>query len=164
MATNSKKLSILAYRIMGMIMIILSVALLGFGGVQAWRGMEKKNTWSKVTAMVTSLEPVRGRRGRTSYKAWFAFQDPATNRSYTVKSNWSSNPPSFQRGQRVELLYPAANPEEAVANTFTEVFFWALIAGIGGLVLGICGLALRFGKRDDGDAPDEQPTEEPAAE
>ena len=149
----ASKLSPRASRIIGTIMLILSVLSLGFGGEQALQGMEKKNNWNKATAMVTNLEPVRGRRGRTSYKAWFTFRDTATNHSYTVKSRWSSNPPSFQRGQRVEVLYPAENPEEAVANTFTEVFFWALVGGIAGLILGFCGWALRFGKRDNDNQP-----------
>ena len=145
----ASKLSPRASRIIGIIMLILSVAALGFGGAQTLQGIEKKNNWNKTTAMVTNLEPVRGRRGRTTYKAWFAFRDPATNRSYTVKSNWSSSTPNFQRGQKVELLYPAENPEAAVANTFTEVFFWALVSGIAGLILGICGCSLRFGKNEE---------------
>lgn len=149
----ASKLSPRAAKIIGTGMLILSVVSLGFGGEQTLRGIEKKNSWNKVTAKVTNLEPVRGRRGRTSYKAWFAFTDPATNHSYTIKSKWSSNPPTFQRGQRVEVLYPAENPEEAVANTFTEVFFWAMVGGLAGLILGVFGWALRFGKRDD--SPDQ---------
>lgn len=107
-----------------------------------------RSEWSKAIATVTNLEPVRGSKRRVKYAAWFAFRDEATNRSYRVRSHMISYPPAFRRGQRVEMLYPADHPEDAVANRFMEVYFWAMALGLIGIVLAVFGFALRK-TRDD---------------
>lgn len=156
MSGNKKQLSPRAAKIIGNILMILSVVALCFGGEQFIRGMNKRSEWCRAEAKVTHLEPVHGRRGRTSYKAWFAFRDPATNRSYSVRSTAASNPPAFRRGQRVEVLYPAEHPEEAVADTLMEVYYAAIFLGVAWVVLGVLGLALRFGRYTEGEGAAEQ--------
>lgn len=141
------KLSPRGAKIVGRLLLILSVASLIFCGYHVVQGQEKQNTWQKVTAKVTRLEPVHGRRGRISYKAWFSFRDPATNHSYSVHSNMSSGASTFRPGQQVELLYSPENPEAAVANRLLEIYFLAFVSGVIGLTLSICGLALCFGKK-----------------
>ena len=159
MATKTKQLSPRAAKIIGSLLIIVSVIALCFGGEQVVKGIEKSHTWNKEIATVTHLEPVRGKRGRVSYKACLSFRDAATNHSYSIKSQIASNPPSFQRGQKVEVLDPADNPENAVVNSFMEIYFWALIAGVMGLVMGFFGCALSFGKQSKAEPDPEAPAE-----
>ena len=154
-----KQLSPRAQRIIGNILIILSVLSALFGGDQLVKSMRMRSEWSKAEATVTRLEPVRGRRGRTTYAAWFSFRDPATHRSYTVKSKVNSNPPAFKVREKIEVLYPADHPEDAVANTFLEVYFYVLLLGGVFVIFGFLGLALRFSK---GTTPeDAAPSPEP---
>ena len=150
---QKNQLSPRTQRIIGSILIILAVVAGLFGGDQLIKSINKRSEWNKAEAVVTRLEPVRGRRGRTTYAAWFTFRDPATHRSYTVKSKVNSNPPAFKVREKVEVLYPAGHPEDAVANTFMEVFLYTILLGGAFVVFGFLGLALRFGKN----SKDEQP-------
>lgn len=156
---QKKQLSPRAQRIIGNILIILSVVAGLFAGDQLVKSIHMRSEWNKTEAVVTRLEPIRGRRGRVSYAAWFSFHDPITHRSYSVKSKVNSNPPAFKVREKVELLYPSDNPEDAVANTFLEVYFYSLFLGGAFVVLGFLGLALRFGKGSK--SQDESTTDTP---
>ena len=145
----AKQLSPRKVKITGIILLLLSVAALCFCGEQVVEGIHKSHTWNKTTATVTHLEQVRGKRGRISYKACFSFRDPATNHSYSVKSKMSSSSPSYRRGQKVEMLYSPEAPEEAVVNTFVEIYFWAIVGGIIGAALGLFGWAALFDKQKE---------------
>lgn len=154
-----KQLSPRTQRIIANILIILAVVAGLFGGDQLIKSINKRSEWNKAEAVVTRLEPIRGRRGRTTYAAWFTFRDPATHRSYTVKSKVNSNPPAFKVREKVEVLYPAEHPEDAVANTFMEVYLYALLLGAVFVIFGFMGLVLRFGKSSTPE--DAAPTPEP---
>lgn len=52
-------------------------------------------------------------------------------------SNTYSNPPAFEKGERVELLVNPAEPDHVMVNSFSERFLAIIIlAGIGGFFLG----------------------------
>jgi Protein of unknown function (DUF3592) len=64
--------------------------------------------------------------------------------TYTFTSSVSTYPPSFQKGQTVELYYDPKNPKEAVIDTFWELWFVnVLLTGISLPFLGV-GLALAW--------------------
>ncbi|MGW7519960.1 DUF3592 domain-containing protein [Streptomyces sp. NPDC054796] len=65
----------------------------------------------------------------------------------TFHSSTGSNPPSYERGERVEVLYRADAPEDARINGFASLWLLPLIfGGIGLLAAGI-GTALVVTRR-----------------
>jgi hypothetical protein len=62
----------------------------------------------------------------------------------TASSTGWIHPPSFQKGQTVELYYDPQNPKEAVIDTFWELWFTnVLLTGLSLPFLGV-GLALAW--------------------
>ncbi|MGW1892470.1 DUF3592 domain-containing protein [Streptomyces sp. NPDC002004] len=57
--------------------------------------------------------------------------------SRTFRSSTGSNPPAYEEGERVEVLYQADSPEDARINGFASLWLLPLI--FGGLGLGITG-------------------------
>ncbi|MFE0100699.1 DUF3592 domain-containing protein [Streptomyces sp. NPDC059009] len=57
----------------------------------------------------------------------------------TFRSPTGSNPPSYERGDRVEVLYRADSPEDARINGFASLWLLPLI--FGGIGLVIAGIA-----------------------
>lgn len=72
---------------------------------------------------------------RTSYSYAPVVQFMVNGREYTVESNTSTNPPSHQVGDTIEVHYNPDNPEE----TYFEKDAVALILGV---VFGVIGFAL----------------------
>jgi hypothetical protein len=60
-----------------------------------------------------------------------------TPRSF--RSSTGSNPPSYDRGERVEVLYRADSPEDARINGFASLWLLPLIFGGIGLVITVVG-------------------------
>jgi hypothetical protein len=56
----------------------------------------------------------------------------------TFRSSTGSNPPSYEEGERVEVLYRADSPEDAQINGFASLWLLPLVfGGIGLLFAGI---------------------------
>jgi hypothetical protein len=62
----------------------------------------------------------------------------ADGTSRTFRSSTGSNPPSYAEGERVEVLYRAASPEDARINGFASLWLLPLI--FGGIGLAIAGV------------------------
>lgn len=60
----------------------------------------------------------------------------------TFRSSTGSNPPSYDKGEQVEVLYRADSPEDARINGFASLWLLPLIFGGIGLVIGGIGTAL----------------------
>jgi hypothetical protein len=60
----------------------------------------------------------------------------------TFRSSTGSNPPSYEQGERVEVLYRADSPEDARINGFASLWLLPLIFGGIGLVIGGIGTAV----------------------
>ncbi|ELR72923.1 hypothetical protein C900_00884 [Fulvivirga imtechensis AK7] len=66
---------------------------------------------------------------------------------YSYYSTVSSNPPSYELGEQVEVFVNPDNPTDVIVNTFTERWFViTLIGGMGLLFFGI-GMAVFFAFR-----------------
>lgn len=57
----------------------------------------------------------------------------------TFRGSAGSNPPSYEKGERVEVLYRADSPEDARINGFASLWLLPLIFGGIGLVIGGIG-------------------------
>ncbi len=60
----------------------------------------------------------------------------------TFRSSTGSNPPSYDKGERVEVLYRADSSEDARINGFASLWLLPLIFGGIGLVIGGIGTAV----------------------
>ncbi|MFD7620832.1 DUF3592 domain-containing protein [Streptomyces sp. NPDC059802] len=60
----------------------------------------------------------------------------------TFRSSTASNPPSYEQGERVEVLYRSDSPEDARINGFASLWLLPLIFGGIGLVIAGIGTAI----------------------
>ena len=132
-------------RVVGMMLFIVAGVLLCFAGDHAYRGVQKRETWSRVQGVALRLDAKTDAASEsgTSYRATFAFTDPATGKQHIVQSKLGTDLPRFRIGERVEMLYPEGEPQRAVPNTIADIFHPAIGLGIGAVVLLIFGLSLR---------------------
>lgn len=77
----------------------------------------------------------------TTYYPVVVFRD-ASGRQVEFKSNSGTNPPSYTRGERVEVLYEPGEPEAARINGFFSLWGAAIIVGGLGLVFGLVGFGM----------------------
>jgi hypothetical protein len=95
--------------------------------------------WGRRRSLV-GLKPVHSaRNGSITYAPAFRFNVPGTHFS-TVVSRTSSNPPAFKWGERVTVRYPAGHPEQAVIDSFGQL--WLRVWAFGGFGAVFCGTAL----------------------
>ena len=67
---------------------------------------------------------------------------PADGTPRTFRSSTGSNPPSYEEGDRVEVLYRADSPDDARINGFASLWLLPLIFGGIGLLSAGIGTAL----------------------
>lgn len=132
-ATFAKVLRILACILSVFLLIEAGIALLLLDNAR-----EKRDTWNRSEAIVAELERVKS--SDSSGQTWRpVFSLPVEGKVYTIRSSSSSNPPAYQVGEKVEMLYPAENPSEAVTNTFWGLYIWPValfgLAAMEGLVV-----------------------------
>ncbi|MGQ4386782.1 DUF3592 domain-containing protein [Streptomyces sp. SAS_270] len=71
----------------------------------------------------------------------------ADGRLRTFRSSTGSNPPSYDRGEHVEVLYRADSPGDARINGFASLWLLPLIFGGIGLVFAGVGTAFAMARR-----------------
>ncbi|SCK60230.1 Protein of unknown function (DUF3592) [Streptomyces sp. SceaMP-e96] len=63
------------------------------------------------------------------------------------QSSTGSNPPSYEKGERVEVLYRADSPEDARINGFASLWLLPLIFGGTGFAISVGGTAVATARR-----------------
>lgn len=63
------------------------------------------------------------------------------------QSSTGSNPPSYEKGERVEVLYRADSPKDARINGFASLWLLPLIFGGTGLLMSAGGTAVATARR-----------------
>ena len=101
-----------------------------------------------VQGRVVALKPVHNTRGNSiTYAPVFRF-DVVGWHFATVVSNTSSNPPVFKVGQVVQVHYQKGHPEDAVIDSFGQLWLGDLVFGsVGALFTGISLLILVYGRK-----------------
>tara|TARA_B100000809_G_C15037492_1_gene494299 strand:+ start:388 stop:1086 length:699 start_codon:yes stop_codon:yes gene_type:complete len=79
--------------------------------------------------------------GSTTYAPVVRFAT-SNGQEYEFKSNTSSNPPSYNIGESVEVLYIHSSPSDAKINGFFSLWGVSIISGILGAVFFTIGLGL----------------------
>ena len=61
-----------------------------------------------------------------------------------VQDSLFRNPPQFQVGQEIDVLYESGNPQKARINKWMNLYFAPVLLGGLGLIFGVVGIALVF--------------------
>jgi hypothetical protein len=140
------------------VFLVVGFACLGGALLYAYRTEVFLRTSVTVQGRIAGFKPVRTiRTGRTTYAPVFRFDVPGTHFA-TVVSHVSSGSPAFKVGESVTVHYPPGHPEEAVIDSFGQLWLMdCAVGGFGALFFGIGMLTLVSGwrrKRRDLPSPD----------
>ena len=61
-----------------------------------------------------------------------------------IQDSVSTNPPRFQVGQEIDVLYESGNPQKARINKWMNLYFAPVLLGCMGLIFGGVGIAIVF--------------------
>lgn len=117
-----------------------------FGGVGACSVIadhDNVQNGARAEGTVVSLERRNNPDSGTTYHPVVEFGDSNGER-HRFTSSFGSNPASFERGERVEVVYDPWKPEKAIIDSFATRFVFPLIFGAFGLVFGGIGGGLLF--------------------
>ncbi|MYW65113.1 DUF3592 domain-containing protein [Streptomyces sp. SID8379] len=118
----------------GLIMTGVSVSFLA--SAERAQGTVVSLEWSQGGSGSGSRGTSRSGSGPTAHPV-VAFT-PAGGGLTTFRSSTGTNPPAYERGERVEVLYRADDPGDAQINGFASMWLLPLIfTGIGLLISGI---------------------------
>ncbi|WP_115717821.1 DUF3592 domain-containing protein [Gallaecimonas mangrovi] len=87
---------------------------------------------------VVDLDYSQSSDGSGTYHPEVAFKDQY-GQNHIFISNSGSNPPSYDRGDSVEVIYLPSKPEQARINSFLSVWFVPIICSIFGVVFSAIG-------------------------
>jgi hypothetical protein len=104
-------------------------------------------TAKHASGTVTELVPKRDKDdGSTTYTPVVMFEaDSGASVSFT--SSFSSNPPAYDVGEKVAVLYAPANPNEARIDGFGSLWLGPVIMGGIGTVFAAIGFGILFASR-----------------
>jgi len=125
--------------------LIIIAGLMLMGGVYVVHLFQQDFARTAQTATGTVIEMVKGSGKNNSHFPVVQFITPREN-VYSFQSSMGSNPPAYQVGQQVEILYNPEAPEQAVIaadNSITTNYMMWLFAGVGAVLvlLGVYPLA-----------------------
>ncbi len=135
-------------RIVGMVMMLVSVLWFLGAGSAYEASREKEASWTRAEGTVIRLERKRstGRKSGSTYYPVFRF-NAADGQSYEVRSNYGSNPPSHKRGEKVSVLYPQDNPDDAIMDSFGALFLLPLFFAVFGTFFFGFGFIMSYSAR-----------------
>ncbi|QQR69684.1 MAG: DUF3592 domain-containing protein [Alphaproteobacteria bacterium] len=112
-----------------------------FVGLALWQGQETQDFLAvsvRVPGKVIQMEASHG-SDSTTYRPIFEYTTK-DGQTLTHRSEMSSNPPTYHRGEEVEVLYDPAYPEKAKINGFFSLWGLPVILGAFGCVPLLIGL------------------------
>ncbi len=127
-------------RIVAYVCLALSAAFLYGAAAFFSKAQEKLDSWERAEGTVISFKRER-RNSKAAYYPQFRFT-AADGQLHTVTSNSGSRPPAYEVGEKVEVLYSAADPGEAVINSFMGLYIPSLVLGFMGLFPGVMSCVL----------------------
>ena len=94
---------------------------------------------------VTQMVYSHSSEGGGGYAPVYQFKT-LDGQTIVIQDSLSSNPPQFQVGQKIDVLYESANPQKARINKWMNLYFAPVLLGGMGLIFGGVGLAIVFPK------------------
>jgi len=125
----------IGYVVMGLFFMFTSIVLFAAGIYLYKTRINEAATFTKTTGTVIELKEVKGNVDvGTTYKPILKYQDK-NGREFIYTSANSSDPPAYDVGEKVDMFYNEANPEEAFIDSVWEK--WT-----GTIALFICGVVV----------------------
>ena len=155
MEPKPQEINPLVIKIVGGILLAAAACALFFGVKDAYNTHSTLAGMKKAEGVVTHLESQISHGGRgsdTTYRAHYRFK--ADGMTYRGKQKAASNPPTYDKGEKLTVLYNPTDPQESSPDSFMDNYGGAMILDVVGVFLSIFGSAMLFGKRDDGDDDD----------
>lgn len=129
----------IGYLLMGLVFLAAGI------GLSAWGYLNVKNkldgsSFVKAEGTVIGLREVKSPEdGGITWTPVIKFTD-RSGAERTFESSVSSDPPAYNIGDKVELLYPEGKPEDVFVNSWLEKWFTPLMLGVAGLILFLCSI------------------------
>lgn len=138
----------LAVRIAGCVFLSVAACALFFAVKSAYGTHSSLAGMAEAEGVVTHLESQisHGRRssGRT-YCAHYRFT--VDGKTYHGKQKSFSNPPSYEKGEKLTVLYNPADPQDSRTSSFVDNYIVTLISGFIGVFLSVLGSVMLLGRR-----------------
>lgn len=122
------------------------LAMAGFSVVSEYRFLSQA---SRATGTVVDMEAGTSRRSSSrgssgSQPVYYPIVGFTTDAGQAIRFRGSvgSNPPGFQRGDTIKVVYPASQPEDAQIDSFMQLWFFSLITGGMGILFFAAGLSV----------------------
>lgn len=132
-------------KIIGLVVLLLGLGLLT-GGYFTWKSTNSfLATAVKTEGKVIDLERESSKdsKGNTSYTYYPQISfTTANNEDITFRGSSGSNPPSYSRGDIVEVLYDPKNPPNASINSFFSLWLGPIILGVLGGIITLVGFGI----------------------
>ena len=103
------------------------------------KAQEAKGTMIQMVYSRTSSSSGSG----GGYVAVYQFRT-LDGQNIVIQDSLSRNPPQFQVGQVIDVLYESGNPQKARINKWMNLYFAPAMLGGLGLIFGVVGIALVF--------------------
>jgi len=97
----------------------------------------------EVKATVTQMVYSHSSEGGGGYSPVYQFRT-LDGQTIVIQDSLASNPPRFQVGQQIEVLYDPGNPQNARINRWMSLYFVPVLLGGIGLIFGGVGIAIAF--------------------
>jgi hypothetical protein len=128
-------------KLLGWVFAVLSAGLLIACLVLFLRTRDFVAVADRTDGVVTKLLAERGDKGSTLYRAVFEYRD-LNQRTHEVRSSLASNPPAHRVGDRVNIMYRAADPDGAVIDGFSDLWLPTAITGSIGAIFSVVATML----------------------
>ena len=103
------------------------------------------NTAQEVKGTVVQMVYRTSSKGGGSYAPVYQFRT-INGQTITVQDSLSSNPPQFQVGQEIDILYNPEDPQKSYINKWMNLYFLPALLGGMGLLFGGVGIFIVFGQ------------------
>lgn len=118
--------------LLNLIVVGMAAGTIWFG----WRGYTLTANGADAQGTVVAMtEEEDGDGGCCVYSPVVEFQ--ANGRTYSFESMNASDPPSYQVGQQVEVIYTLGDPSNAAINSFSELWLVAALLCPSTIVVGV---------------------------
>jgi hypothetical protein len=121
------------------------VGILLLGGASLWVYATQRfiSKAEKATGTVVEMVPARSSKGGTTWSPVVEFTTPE-GKSVRLRPSFSSSPPAYDVGEKVEVFYRPEAPEKAKLDGFFALYLGPIILGGVGFIFFSVGSVMRW--------------------
>ncbi|MGU3494904.1 DUF3592 domain-containing protein [Xanthobacteraceae bacterium A53D] len=128
-------------RYLPLLFLLIGLLMLAVSGMLVWRTETFVAEAETAQGVVIDMERFRDSDCRNCYLYSPVVRFEARGgQEITFTTSWRSRPARYSRGERVEVLYPADNPQDAEIVGLMSLWGGSIITGILGLAFSFFGL------------------------